>query len=271
MFKNQQFYHSHIRNAIAAFGILFDNVTVKRINESNQVAQAIKVPLAYGPKQKFIARIGDAPNLTHGRAAFEVVVPMMGFEITSIQYDPSRKLLPMQRVRAITSAGGVKQSFVWTPYNINIRLSVLVKNQDDGLQIVEQILPYFSPDFSVPINELPDLGVQRNIQFVLNDVNLMTDYEGVFDKRLLITWDLDFTVKINLFGFVEDTGVIYQAIQNLYADFALANGVPTNTYVGDQIVTSTTPYGPDPTSSYEFIQEFNQIFLATPTTTTQAP
>lgn len=274
MFKNQYFYHNHVNNAIAAFGVLFNNIVVKRVTEDNAIAQSIKVPLAYGPKQKFISRIADAPSLTHGRAPFEVVVPMMGFEITSFQYDPSRKLLPMQKVRAIVSTGGVKQGFVWTPYNIGVRLSILVKNQDDGFQIFEQIAPYFTPDLNIPINELPDLGVERNIQFVLDNVIMNDDYEGNSDKRLSVTWDLDFTIKINFFGFIADIGLIKEVIQNIYTDYQLADGVPKNLYAGDKIVTSTNPYGADPTGDFTYMQEFSQLFLNSPTpttTTTVAP
>jgi hypothetical protein len=269
--KNSWYYHSHIRNAIIAFGMLFNTITVKRINNANAIAQSIKVPIAYGPKQKFIARIGAAPDLSKGRAPFEVVVPMMSFEIASLAYDPDRKLPPMQTVRAINPAGGVKQGYSWTPYNIGINMSVLVKNQDDGLQIVEQILPYFAPDFNVVINELPDLGVKHNIRFILNSVNLIDDYEGDFSKRLYVQWDLNFTVQINLFGFIADVGLIREVIQNLYADDGLINGVNSQSEAGEQIITSVSPFDADPSGDYTYVQEFNTIFFAPPTTTTKAP
>lgn len=271
MLKNNWYYHSHIRNAIIAFGLLFNNIQIKRITNANTIAQVIKVPIAYGPKQKFIARIGAAPDVTKGRAAFEVVVPIISFEIASIVYDADRKLLPMQTVRAVNPAGGIKQGYTWTPYNIGINLSVLVKNQDDGLQIVEQILPYFAPDFSVPINELPDLGVKHNIRFILNSVGLVDDYEGDFGKRNYVQWDMNFTVQINLFGYIADVAVIREVIQNLYADFKLENGLPTNNVSGEQIITSVSPFDADPTGDYTYVQEFETIFLNPPTTTTLAP
>jgi hypothetical protein len=261
MFRGQHFYHSHIRNVIIAFGVLFNNIHIKRYKKDGHTAQLIKVPLHYGPKQKTIARIADAPEFESGRAPFEVVTPRMGFEILSLAYDPSRKLPPMQTVRAINSdTNAVRQSFVSTPYNMGIGMSVFAKNQDDGMQVIEQVLPYFNPDFSIVINEIAALGVSRDIQFVLNDVRYNDNYEGSMSDRIKFTWDLDFTVKMNFFGYVTDANLIKTVITNIFAT-NITDGVPDNTTNGRRIITTPFPTDVDPTDDYTYVQEFDDIVL----------
>lgn len=255
MFKNKHFYHEHIRKAIISFGTLFNGIYIRRKNSANEIAQSMLVPLSYAPKQKMIARIQEAANFEEGRAKYEVTVPRMAFEITNFQYDASRKLVPIQKVKAInTSNNSIRYGFVSTPYNMGINLSVFAKNQDDGLQIVEQILPYFNPDFNVTINELPELGVKRDLQFVLDGVSYNEDYMGNFDKRLAVTWDLTFTVKLNFFGYVQDMSVIKKTIANIYSG-------DTSDYDGVKITTTPDPLTASPTDNYSYIQEFDNLFL----------
>lgn len=253
MFRNQHFYHSHIRRTLIAFGALFNNIYVKRINNENEQVQSIKVPLSYGPKQKQIARIDAAPELETGRSAFEIVLPAMGFEMTSFVYDPSRKLVPTQRVRSIdstTSPSSIRRAFVSTPYNMGVTLSIFAKNQDDGYQVVEQIFPYFSPDFNVSVNEIPSLGVKRDLQFILDSVSYSNDYEGGFENRIKVMWDLNFTVKMNFFGYVDYADVIKKVITNLYANFPEDMTAPTG--VKSTIVPN--PSTAEPTDDYSYIE-----------------
>jgi len=258
MLKDQNFYHSHIRRALIAFGALFNNIYIKRTDKESSIVQSIKVPLSYGSKQKQIARIDAAPDLETGRAAFEIVLPAMGFEITSFTYDPARKLVPTQRVRSIDALqepSTIRRSFVSTPYNMGVNLSIFAKNQDDAYQVVEQIFPYFNPDFNVTVNEIPTLGVKRDIQFVLESVNYTNDYEGGFEDRIKVMWDLNFTVKINFFGYVEHADVIRKVIANIYNNFpedALAPG-------GTKIITTPDPEDADPSGDYSYIQTIDDI------------
>lgn len=279
MFKNQPFYYQHVRKAIIAFGTLFNNIRVRRTNSDGDIVNSMYVPLSYAPKQKFLSRIQEFSDLENRQVA--VTLPRIGFEITDFSYDAARKLTITQPVRALNQAvdeKGIKYSFVSTPWNMGISMGVFAKNQDDGLQIVEQILPYFNPDFNVTINELPELGVRRDIQIVLNNVSYNDDWESDFSKRLSVNWELNFTMKINLFGYVKDASYIKKVFANIYTDTALFEGTPSeNKMVGRQIYTSFTPDDALPTEQFTYIQEFDDIYRppleeeTTTTTTTIEP
>ena len=262
MFKDKHFYHQHIRKAIIAFGTLFNQIQVRRTDKDGNVVQSLFVPLSYAPKQKFIDRISEVPDVGTDRTPFAITLPRMGFEITNITYDATRKLTVTQTVRNpdTSSSSGVRHSFVSTPYNLGISLSVFAKNQDDALQIVEQIFPFFNPDFNVTINEIPELGVKRDLQIILDNVNYDDQWEGSFDKRLSVIWDFNFTVKINFYGYVQDSALIKKTIQNIYLDNGLFNGVPTNSVVGRKITTYVDPLNALPTDAYNFITEFDDIY-----------
>jgi len=261
MFKGKYHYHEHIRKAIIAFGVVFNNIQIRRKNADGEVVQSLRVPLSYGPKQKFIARIEQNPNLSN-TPAFESVVPRIGFEMTSFSYDSHRKLSVTQKVRAIdTDNKSIRSAYTSTPYNMGITLSILTKNQEDGLQIVEQILPNFNPDFNVTINEIPELGVKRDLQIILDSISYSDEYSGDFSQRLVIGWDLEFTIKMNMFGYVETANVIKKSIQNIYTDGGpLGAPVATEGVIGRKITTTPDPIDADPASNYNYIQEFDDIF-----------
>jgi len=265
MFKTQHFYHQHVRKAIIAFGTLFNQIQVRRTNAQGEVVQSVFVPLSYAPKQKFIERIREVPDVDENRQPFAVTLPRIGFEITNFSYDPSRKLSITQPVRAVdttqTTKTGTRYSHVATPYNMGISMSVFVKNQDDGLQIIEQILPYFNPDFNVTVNALPDLGVKHDIQIVLDSVTYNDEWEGSFDKRLSVIWDLNFTMKLNFYGYVTDAQLIKKTIIDLYNDSNLFAGKPpVNTIVGTEITTTVDPYNALPIDTYSYITDFDEIY-----------
>ncbi len=261
MFNDRVFYHSHIRKIIVCFGTLFNNIYIQRRNEDESIAQTMLVPLSYSTKQKMISRIQEAPEFEPGRAKYAITLPRMGFEITSLTYDPARKLLPMQTVRSINSAeSGVDFSYVSTPYNMGISMSIYAKNQQDGLQIIEQILPYFVPDFNITINELPSLGIKRDIQFVLDSVNYTDEYQGGFDERLAIVWDLNFTVKMNFFGYVHRAGLIRKVIENIYNNYDANDLSAANPAL--RITTTPVPADAEPTDDYTFLQEFDHLYMA---------
>lgn len=264
MFRNRHFYHQHVRKAIIAFGTLFNNIQIRRTNTAGEVTQSLFVPLSYAPKQKFIDRIREVPEVDENRQPFAISLPRIGFEITNFNYDPSRKLTITQPVRAVdttaSSRTGVRYSYVATPYNMGISMSVFAKNQDDGLQIVEQILPYFNPDFNITVNALPDLGVKHDIQIVLDNVTYNDEWEGGFDKRLSVIWDLNFTMKLNFYGYVADAQLIKKTIENLYNDNLVPGVPPASTLIGTQITTTLNPTTALPTDPYTYITEFDDIF-----------
>ena len=203
----QSFYHETIRKIIVAFGSMFNEVTIVRKNNSGIVTQTMKVPLAYGPRQKFLTRLNDDPNLTKQVA---VTLPRLGFEIGSLSYDPSRKLNRVQQFKKTkgSDAKRVDTQFMPVPYNLDIELYALSKNSDDALQIVEQILPYFQPDYTITVNDMPDMGIKRDVPIVLNSIGYEDDYQGNFETRRAIIYTLSFTAKFYLYGPVTSQSVI---------------------------------------------------------------
>jgi hypothetical protein len=248
MFKNIYFYHEGFKKAVTAFGTIFNSIQVYRESVTDQRSQSIAVPIGYGPKQKWIARAREAPTLTEGRARVEITLPRMGFEITSVKYDAERKLTQLRQI-----ARGNQTAYVSTPYNIGFSLSIMARNQDDGLQIVEQILPYFCPDFSVSMKELPELGITRDWQLILDDTAYSEDYEGSFGEKTIMLWDLMFTMKINLWGPVANAARIKKVIQNIYAD---SIGDVTSDTFHETIRTTPIPLSAEYTDRFDFLQEF---------------
>lgn len=225
MFKSRQFYHQHIRKAIVAFGMIFNNININRVDGNNVTQQVIRVPLAYSTKQKFLSRIAQIPD-TESRGEAAIVLPRMGFEIQQFEYDPARKISPIQKNKAIidnANSNYVSRTYVSTPYNMTLSLYVFAKNQEDGLQIIEQILPFFNPDFNVTVNELPELGIKRDIKITLDGIDYDDAYEGAFADRQSIIWTLNFTMRLNFYGYISDQGVIREAIANAYAESNLEN------------------------------------------------
>lgn len=219
MFKNQQFYHQHIKKAITAFGLIFTNININRVDGSNVTQQVLRVPLSYSTKQKFLSRIALISDAdTRGEVA--ITLPRMGFEIQGFEFDPARKVSPIQKNKAIIdgqAVTGTNRAYVSTPFNMSLSLYIFAKNQEDGLQIVEQILPFFNPDFNITVNELPELGIKRDINIRLDSVDYNDDYEGEFAARQSIIWTLNFIMKLNFYGYVSNQNIIRTAIANTYA------------------------------------------------------
>jgi len=208
----QHFYHSHIRKTVSVFGTLFNNITVQHKEVSGSVVNNIKVPLSYGPRQKFLTRLFEEPDLNAPEVAIRL--PRMSFELTGMQYDTSVKLNKMNTI-AVPSIHGQSTIRNPVPYIMNFTLSVYAKNQDDALQIVEQIIPYFNPEYVVTIREIPELNITRDIPIVLQSVTYSDDYEGDFNTRRVLIYTLDFTMKTFFYGPTNlDQGVIKDAIIN---------------------------------------------------------
>ena len=213
----QQFYHETTRKVVVAFGTLFNGITLVRKDNSGTIQQSMKVPLAYGPRQKYLVRLADDPDLSKSTA---VTLPRIGFEIAGISYDPARKL---QRVQKFKKVKGAKASqldtqYMPVPYNIDFELYILSKQSDDALQIVEQILPYFPPDYTVTINDNTDMGIKRDVPVILNSIAYEDDYQGDFASRRAIIYTLSFTAKFYLYGPVTSSKVIKTVQVDQYTD-----------------------------------------------------
>ena len=214
----QQFYHETMRKVVVAFGTMFNDINLVRANNAGEVIQTMKVPLAYGPKQKWLARLTEDPNLAKKVA---VTLPRIGFEISGIEYDASRKQNKIMKVKKVLDGADndqLKSGFMPIPYNVNFDLYILSKSSDDALQIVEQILPYFQPEYTVTMREVPELEIIRDVPIVLNTISYEDDYEGDFASRRSIIYTLSFTAKYYLYGPVTSTNVIRSVQVDQYAN-----------------------------------------------------
>ena len=166
----KHFYHESLRKVVVAFGTIFNNITIHRTDSSGNVIQSLKVPLAYSPKEKFLTRLEQQPNLDNRE--FSVTLPRMGFEIAGISYDPSRKLQKLGKFKAVKSSSSSIMDYQYNPvpYNISFNLFSFTATAEGGLQIIEQILPYFQPDYTVTINAIPSMGIKRDVPIILNSV-----------------------------------------------------------------------------------------------------
>jgi hypothetical protein len=209
----QQYYHGTIRKYVIAFGNLFNDIIVQRLDSSGNRIQSLLVPLAYGPKEKWLVRLVQDPNLDQDVA---ITLPRMGFEIQSMIYSPQRKLSStIKNVRLkTTDFNRVDTQFIPVPYDITFLLSIFVKNADDGAQILEQILPYFRPEFTTQVNLIPEMKIVADTPVVLQDVSIEDTYEGDFDTRRALIYNLTFSLKGYIYGPVANSGLIKRAITN---------------------------------------------------------
>lgn len=216
----QYFYNESLRKTIIAFGSLFNDIQITRKDSSGSTVQTMKVPLAYGPKQKFITRLTADPGATKQVA---LTLPRIGFEIQSFDYDPNRKLNRTIRQKKVANTNDKKLKQMSTqytpvPYNMNFELFIMAKNSDDGIQIIEQILPFFQPEYTVSIKEVPEMDIVRDIPFVLNSVGYEDTYEGDFQTRRAIIYTLSFTAKSYVYGPVTTAKPITKVQADTYSD-----------------------------------------------------
>jgi hypothetical protein len=192
------FYHEILRKTVIAFGTLFNEITIRHKNNSNVVINSIRVPLAYGPTQKFLARLEQSPDLNR---PVQITLPRMSFEFTGLTYDASRKATTTQTFTTKNESGTeVKKAYLPVPYNMQFELNIMAKLNDDALQIVEQILPYFQPSYTLTVDFIDTLNEKRDIPIVLENITMQDDYEGDFNSRRVLIYTLRFTAKTYLFG-----------------------------------------------------------------------
>tara|TARA_Y100000004_G_scaffold41431_1_gene45095 strand:- start:235 stop:1032 length:798 start_codon:yes stop_codon:yes gene_type:complete len=214
------FYHETIRKCVIGFGTLFNDIHITRKDSSGNTVQSMKVPLAYGPKQKFLVRLREDPNITKSVA---ITLPRIGFEIGTIAYDPTRKLNKIQKVKKPGTAGNkVDSQYMPVPYNIDFELYAMSKNSDDALQIVEQILPYFQPEYTITINDIVQMNNKRDVPIILTGITYEDNYEGDFAERRAIIYTLSFTAKAYLYGPVTSGQVITKVQVDQFSDSATA-------------------------------------------------
>ena len=195
----EYFYHEILRRTVVSFGSLFNEISIKHTDNSGNVKSVIKVPLAYGPTQKFLARLEQSPDLNK---PVQITLPRMSFEFTGLTYDPTRKSTTTQTFIAKSAVDGTetKKVYLPVPYNMQFELSIMSKLNDDALQIIEQILPFFQPAYSMTIELVDIINEKRDIAVVLENITMQDDYEGNFSTRRVLIYTLRFTAKTYLFG-----------------------------------------------------------------------
>ena len=238
------FYNKNIRNIVILFGTVFNDISVRRTNAADVVQEEIKVPIAYGPAEKFLVRLREATDISKGKVG--LTLPRMSFEFTAINYDSTRKLTTTKQFKAVhaTDSSKLKRVYTPVPYNFDFTLSIMVKNSDDGTQILEQILPYFTPEYHVTMNEMSTVGIKRDIPIVFTGLSTEDTYEGDFLTRRALIHTLTFTVHAFLYGPVDDIGIIkevdvYKYDQTNQSELAAAQ----------RVKASSTDIKPDPTSA----------------------
>ena len=221
----QYFYNESLRKTVIAFGSLFNDIAITRKSDSGTEVQTLKVPLAYGPKQKFIIRLEQDPGITQKVA---MTLPRIGFEINGFTYDPGRKLNRILKKRKVSNTSDKKLKQMSTqyspvPYNVGFELFVMAKNSDDGIQIVEQVLPFFQPEYTVSIKEVPEMDTIRDVPIVLNSISYEDTYTGDFTERRAIIYTFDFTAKGYVYGPVTTAKPVTKVSVDTYDDLAAAS------------------------------------------------
>jgi hypothetical protein len=210
------YYHEIIKKTIVSFGTLFNNIHIRHKDKQGNDNEEIQVLLSYGPRQKFLARLEEQSELNK---PVTMTLPRMSFEMTSIQYDPTRKSGVTQTFKA-SDGTKLKKVYLPVPYNVGLELNIITKLNDDALQIIEQILPFFQPAFSITVDLVDSIGEKKDIPIVLDNISFQDDYEGDFSTRRALIYTLSFTAKTYLFGPISDStdGLIRKVQLDMYSD-----------------------------------------------------
>ncbi len=264
------YYHQIFRKSILAFGTLFNNIIVKRKDPNRKDKNSLesyKCPIQYGPYQKYLAMIASEP--ISERQPYQISLPRISFEIKGLNYDGSRKLVPTQFAKSIPQKGKDAEGkpvqytqYLPVPYNLEIEMAIIAKNQDDGLQIIEQILPNFHPSLNVSIEVIDETHEERDIAIVLNGVGYTDDYEGDYTQRRTLIWTLNFTVKTYLFGPVDVSKDIRKITLDYRTDTVRR---PAEVRYTAEVESTDTPPKPrdeiDPDKdNYRVVEKFEDLF-----------
>ena len=247
------FYHEIIRRTVISFGTLFNDINIRHKDSSGDSISQMKVPLAYGPIQKFLARIEQQPELNKPIA---MTLPRLSFEMTSIQYDATRKANITQTFKA-SDGTNLKKVYLPVPYNLGFQLNLIAKLNDDALQVVEQILPYFQPSFNLTVDLIDSIGEKRDIPVVLDNVSFTDDYEGDFSTRRILIYTFNFTAKTYLFGpIAESTDGLIRKVQ---VDYYASNDTTTaKREMRYTVVPDPVDAGPD--DDFGFTESIEMFF-----------
>lgn len=257
------FYNQGMRKMTVAFGQIFNDIQIKKRDSSGNVVQSISVPLAYAPKEKFLVRLDQQANLENRE--FAITLPRMSFEISGIKYDGSRKLTRIQKYKTVKSdieGKVVNYNYTPVPYDISYNLYIFTATAESGLQIVEQILPFFQPDYTVTINQVPELNIKRDVPVILNNIGYEDTYDGSFTQRRAVIYTLSFTAKTYLYGPASTQKVIKEVQSDIYSD------LPVSTRE-ERIVITPNPTSADADDDFGFtttITNFNDSKTYNPTT-----
>jgi hypothetical protein len=246
------FYHKRVRTAVSVFGSLFNNIYVLRQDSSGRTMSQVKVPLSYAPKDNFLERLTEMSRGEEGERRVAIKLPRMSFEISNIQYDAIRQLPKLNTITRSISTDNTKKKKIYTsvPYNLTFELNVYAKTQDDALQIVEQILPYFSPQYTVsikPFSDYPD--ILEDVPIVLNNVTFQDNYEGALEQRRSIIYTLSFEMKISFHGPEQEAAIIRKVNNNLFNQNA---GLADSDIFITALQVTPNPTSVSPDSDYGF-------------------
>ena len=260
----QTWYHGSIRRYIILFGTLFNDIYIRRFDAAGNLVKIIKVPITYGPKDKVIARVEADPNLNR---PFSVILPYMSFELNSVQYDSTRKLNTInQIVNTDSNKNLARYNYTPVPYNFNFTLDCMVKNAEDGAKIMEQILPFFTPDWTATVRIIDDPQIVVDVPTVLGDVTVTDTWEGGFQDRKALTWSLKFTMKGYLYGPTRKSKIIKFAESNIKFKTPITDdGITAIGNTASYFVAETVTVQPgltangQPTSNVEESVAFSEI------------
>jgi len=241
MLNGKVFYFNSTRNLAAAFGDLFNNIHVIRTDKNNAIKKDIVVPLSYAPRQKYIAKLAEDLKTV------ETTLPRMSFSLDSMKFDSSRMINRLGKTIKKDTSGNLKEIMNPVPYNFEFTLNIWTKNLDDKLQIIEQILPFFSPDFNLSVVMIPELGITEDIQIILESQNLNDEYEGAFSDFRVITAELSFVMKGYLYPPITNANIINKVLTNI-KDYNTSNNIetlttqtnPLNVYKDDSYIIEET-------------------------------
>ena len=238
------FYNETIKRAISIFGTLFNNIYIKKTKSDGTVLTQQIVPISYGPKQKFLLRLQDDAKARDGSVT-SISLPRIAFELTGLEYDPTRQQNKLIRAEKRVLESG-KRGFQYqpAPYNLTFSLSVLAKNVIDAIQVVEQILPYFQPEYTVAMKMVDSMDEVRDVPVILNSVAMEDMYEGAFEERRVIEYTLEFTMKLYFFGPVYTGEVIKNVIERTYINDQVQTGFTTSEIQGSGLVKEVKHYEP---------------------------
>jgi len=245
------FYHEIIRKTIISFGTLFNDISIRHTKSDGSILDETKVGLSYGPMQKFLTKIQEQEQLTKSIA---ITLPRMSFEMTRISYDSARKTGVTQTFKAVdTGTSKVKKVFMPVPYNIEFELNIFSKLNDDALQIIEQILPFFQPSFNLTVDLVSSIGEKRDIPIILDSIDFQDDYEGSFQTRRALIYTLRFSAKTYLFGPIAESSD--GLIRKVQAD--ISSGIDTTVAKREmRYVASVDPITADPSDDFGFTESW---------------